>query len=436
MKRLVSLTLGLLSVAAAAAEAPAPLTHAQFMTQVLAANLDYAAQRYNLTAAEAGVSIARLFPDPTITAGLGSMDVYGPTHRAYPAAPTIGFGWTLQLGGKRSARIALARDSVQQTQATLDDFLRQLQAQASSAYIDALSAQQVLQRKRDTLAAYEQLVQLDELRLKAGDIGAQELAQARVARDQFIGEEASAEAAVQSADAQLAQLAGGTLPGSEPVGSLQLPVRHYSADDAIAHAQQQRADVLAAERAVQVAGDQLQLTKANRWVDVGVNLSYTHTRSVYPDAGSTDKVGEAFPPDTPRNDALGATLTVPIPLSRLQHGELTQAEAALAQAKLQLQSTQLQAKTDVLQALAQYEAAQRTLAAYDAHILADAKTALEGARYAYQRGAATLLDLLQAQRADNDLQLAHIQAQSDAAKALLALMLAQGETGFEIPRGD
>lgn len=51
---------------------------------------------------------------------------------------------------------------------------------------------------------------------------------------------------------------------------------------------------------------------------------------------------------------------------------------------------------------------------------------LEGTLYSYQRGAATLLEVLDAQRTDNEVYLAYFDALSDHAHAVVALEQAAG----------
>ena len=52
------------------------LSLAEFMAQVGRRNLDYAAQAFNVPIADAQVSVARLFPNPTLAWGTG-VDVSG-----------------------------------------------------------------------------------------------------------------------------------------------------------------------------------------------------------------------------------------------------------------------------------------------------------------------------------------------------------------------
>src|SRR5262245_50142047 len=45
------------------------ITFEQFLKEVAEANLDYAAQRYNVSIAEAAVAAAKVFPNPTLNLG-------------------------------------------------------------------------------------------------------------------------------------------------------------------------------------------------------------------------------------------------------------------------------------------------------------------------------------------------------------------------------
>ena len=76
---------------------------------------------------------------------------------------------------------------------------------------------------------------------------------------------------------------------------------------------------------------------------------------------------------------------------------------------------------DVRGAYARYQTAQTRLAQYQGGALELASKVLEGQLLSYKAGSATLLDVLQAQKADTDVHLASIDALSERAKAIIAL---------------
>ena len=67
-------------------ERPAPdavtsrkITLAEFLNKVAAANLDYAAQRYNVSIAKAQIAAAKVSPNPTVNFGYISADQSQPS---------------------------------------------------------------------------------------------------------------------------------------------------------------------------------------------------------------------------------------------------------------------------------------------------------------------------------------------------------------------
>jgi cobalt-zinc-cadmium efflux system outer membrane protein len=75
----------------------------------------------------------------------------------------------------------------------------------------------------------------------------------------------------------------------------------------------------------------------------------------------------------------------------------------------------------VRDAYTRYQAAGQHLQLYQGGLLKDADRVLEARLYAYQRGGATLLEVIDAQRTSADIYLAYAQALVDHAHALVAL---------------
>ncbi|TXD81195.1 TolC family protein, partial [Mitsuaria sp. TWR114] len=177
-----------------------------------------------------------------------------------------------------------------------------------------------------------------------------------------------------------------------------------------------------ARAAVDSARAAADLVRANRWVDPSVSLSYGYApqgrRGVAADGSAVDP--------SPRSNTVSVSVSVPIPLSRLDRGDLVQAESAVTQALLALRQTELQAQADVRATHAQYRAALENLTRYRDATLGDARRVVEGLRLSYRHGAASLLELLSAQRAADDTELAYLQARSELAAATVRLQLSLG----------
>lgn len=386
-----------------------PLRLREYFADVERTNLDLAAARLGIPIAEAQVVIAKLFPDPQLTGGIDSYDL---TDQKAPTALAWGLSQTVELGGKRGARIAEARAGVSLAQAQLADFFETLRVSATNAFIDALSARQVLDRKRQTLESVEKLVAATEQRLRAGDISPTAVWQVKVEAERFRADFVSAEGDVRAADAALELYLGAPEAGQPrhvvPVGDLKIPPKELEEEALVSKAVAARSDVLVALGAEETAQAHVGVARANRWIDPSVAAAITHSPS---DVGA----------GIPAQKALGLTLSIPLPFSRLTHGELDAARAAAQQAGTQSASARRRVAVEVRQALARYEATRKAVDVYAGEVLTNADKALEATRYSYDRGSTRLLELLDAQRTVDDVYLGYASAVADHARASVTL---------------
>jgi cobalt-zinc-cadmium efflux system outer membrane protein len=403
---------------------------ADYLGAVETRSLDLQAQRENVVSARAGVSVAGLRPDPQFTAGIASKELSGANKPSAATALTAGLAFTLETGGKRGARVRNAQSNVLLSQAGVDAFTQQLQTDAASAFVESCRAQAVLLRKQASLAAFRDTVKANELRLKAGDIGLLELRQSRVEAERFATDVNAAAAAAEVATLNLSGPLGerfdtvfgrAATPACAPVRAQALP----DLDTLVREALQARRDVKLAQATVDTARAGTELVRSNRWVDPVVNVGLTNTPRIPP---VVDSSGTTTNSPAEHSLTLGLTVSVPLPLSRLQDGEVRQAESALTQALLQMQATVLRAQIDVQATHALYRAAVQNVERYETAVLPDADRVLDGMRLSYRKGAASLLDLLTAQRTADDAHLGHLQAVADLANATVKLQLSVGGT--------
>jgi len=387
------------------------LAFADYVTEVLRANLNLAAQRTTIAISQAAVTAASGRPDWSLNVGVPGADL---SNHGFPLTTSVGLSVPIELGGKRGARMRAAAADVSSTTADYEDAVRRLRATAANAFVDALGARQVLQSKNRSLAQLDRIVNVNQERLRVGDIGEIELAQSRVERDQFKADVITAESDVYSADLAAAQQLGNPdkLAANMPMltGSLEISTRTFDLDELVAHALQARADVVSRTRAMRAADERIKLAKANLVPDLSASGSFSHTGT-----GSGDFLQQ---PDNTISG--GVSLNLPI-FRRLHPGELEAARAARTQAELQLRSAQLAVEFEVRDAYEQYQAAARRLSVFRSGLLRDADRVLEARLYAYQRGGATLLEVIDAQRKSSDVYLAYSQALSGHAHALVAL---------------
>jgi outer membrane protein, heavy metal efflux system len=387
------------------------IAFADFVNEVLRSNLDLAAQRSNIPISQAGVTAAKVRPDWGLDIGVPGADL---SNHGFPTTTSVGLTVPVELEGKRGARVRAAAADVSSTTADYEDAIRVMRASAANAFADALGARQILQSKNKSLAQLDRIVGVNEERLRVGDIGEIELAQSRVERDQFKADVISAESDVYSADLAAAQQLGSRdkLASQMPVptGSLEIPTRTFEVEQIVTHALENRSDVVSRIRAMKAADERIRLAKANLVPDMALNGSFSHTGT-----GSGD-----FQQATDNTISGGVSLNLPI-FRRVYPGELEAARATRAQAELQLRAAQLKVEVEVRDAYEKYQASARRLNVFRGGLLRDADRVLEARLYAYQRGGATLLEVIDAQRKSAEVYLAYSQALVDHAHALVTM---------------
>jgi cobalt-zinc-cadmium efflux system outer membrane protein len=129
--------------------------------------------------------------------------------------------------------------------------------------------------------------------------------------------------------------------------------------------------------------------------------------------------GGSFPDDT-----AGIGVSFPLPLWNFNRGEIKSAQATVDKNALALAKAQAQAAADVANARSEFTEASERLARYQKQILPKSQTVRKSVAFAYEKGGLSLVDLLEAERADNDARLAAAQAMADGASAAADLKAA------------
>lgn len=431
MKKLYSLmfcpALALSIPASSLAQTATPLTLARYLDAVDANSLELGIQREYITSAAAGVSIASLRPDPVLTVGAGPRELGSEVRPKPRVGSSIELEWTLETGGKRDRRIKAASSAVALSVASSNAAKAALYATAAGAFVEACRTKEMLARQEESLRFLTEVVRVNTLRRQAGDISDIELLQSRTERDRLRTEVLRARADEVAARLGMAVPLGRSVAdtlGTQPmVCDFKIDEADIDEDKLAADALLERDDVRMAKAALETAQANVKLALANRYVDPTISVSYG-----YAPRGRTTMDGDGVAIDgSPRSNTLGLSVSVPLPFSRMQRGELIQAESAVTQAMLGLRQAELNASTGVRQIVAGYIAARESVQNYRDITLGNVQAVLAGMQLSYNKGAATLLELLAAQRAANDEWLAYLQARADLATASVQLQLSAGK---------
>jgi cobalt-zinc-cadmium efflux system outer membrane protein len=303
----------------------------------------------------------------------------------------IGVSYLLERGGKRQRRIDAARDATGVTSYQVDDFKRTLMFNVAQQFINAQLAQSVLAFANQDLDSFKQTVDISEERYKAGAISEGDLLKIKVQLLQFQTDVASAQVAKVQALASLRQLLGyDAVPANYDVqGELKYQPLALNLDDLKLSALKARPDLLAAQQGVRAAQSQIALAKANSKVDFTSQFAYSHV---------SDQSSASF------------TFSIPLPVFDRNQGEIERTRFALTQSQQLAEAASDTVLTDVRNNYEAFLTNQQIVNLYLSGYLNQAKESRDISAYAYKRGAASLLDFLDAERSYRATQLSYRQA--------------------------
>ena len=413
-KRGLSVLLGLFgSVHLILAQTPVRLSYTQYMTSVINDNLGYAAEKLNVPAAQAEVTAAKVFNDPNL-----SVSYYNNENNTLQ----MGEGVEVELSktftfGKRGANIALAKSEQALAEALLADYFRQLRADATVTYLEALRQQRLYQVKQRTYEHMRQLAESDSLRFRLGEIREVDATQSLVEAGVLRNELAQAQSELYRAFSDLRLMMGsfGTDTLFVPEGELQLPARSFVLAELLDEAMRERTDLVVASRNKEVASKALKVTRRERNTDVDLSIAVSRNARVHNEEAPA-------PPFT----GVTAGIAIPLKFSNFNKGSVRAARFREQQAELQYQEACLTVQTEVMQAYRTYEGCSQQVEAYDNGLLRQAAEVMEGKNYSYQRGEVSLLEVLDAQRTYDDVQAQYIETLFNYSVALVELERAVG----------
>lgn len=390
-----------------------PLTYSQYLEKVHAGNLDYAAEKLNVSAAKADVVAAKVFNDPEL-----SVEYSNNQDHTLQMGQSVEVGLTQTLlPGKRGAAIKLARSESELSEALLADFLRNLRAEATVAYLEVQKQKQMCEVKKNSYMNLCNLAKSDSIWFASGKImeveAIQSSLEAGIMRNEVLQSEAELKNACLSLAIMMGTVAGDTL--YMPQGELEPVARLFVLDELIANAIDNRSDLAAALKNAEVARRAVIVARRDKLPDIDLSLSISHNNRVY---------NEEAP--APNFNGVTAGIAFPLKFSALNKGAVHAAKFRARQAETQYAQARLQVQTEVIQAYQQFQSLSEQLRHYNNGMLKQAKDVLDGKIYSYHRGEVPLLEYLNAQRTYDDVQAQYIETLYNYNVSLVELEKAAG----------
>ena len=409
------------SVCEAQTQGPVRITLDEALQLALQHNHNLLAARTTIQQSEAAETTANLRPNPSLFADweylpLGSParqnpSVYGgQTIGDYLHNNTegdIGLSYLMERGKKRQHRLQAAKDVTAQTRSLVTDNERSLTFSVASLFVNVQLAESTLELAQQDLESFQKTVDLGEKRYKAGAISEDDYLKIKLQLLQFETDLQQAQLARVQALSDLRQLLGyeSVAPDYDVAGPFDYQPVKGNVEDFQLKALQNRPDLRAAQQRVTAARSQYELQRAIGKPDVTVQANYSHVNAI---------------------NAATIYSSIPLPIFNRNQGEIARARYAVTQADEQEKATNGQVLTDVRDAYDGLRTNDKVVTLYRSGYLEVAQKDRDISQYAYQRGAASLLDFLDAERSYRATQLAYRQALASYLLALEQLREAVG----------
>lgn len=376
---------------------PAMISRDDAVRIALAYNQSLRAQRLNIDQNRAEEITAALKPNPVFTTLVDTLPLFSPQIiRFNTQIYSESLAYTYERGGKREKRLSVAKDNTDVSAKTVTDNERQLRFQVTQAFINVLLAKSVLQFAQDDLANFSQEVDLNRARVEAGDLAEGDYLKISLQKLQFEQDVTSARLSLVQAKAGLRQLLGyqSVADDFDVTGLLAHKKQVAQLADLEKQALSARPDLQAAHSGVKLANDTVSLAFGNRAKDW---------------TWATDYTFQSIGPNVPGN-AIGFSLSFDLPIHDRNQGEIARSQAAVRQAVETESSAEVGVRTDVVNAYYGFQTQEQVCSLYESGYLDQATQSRDMTTYAYARGAATVLDLLDAERSYRATQLGYRQA--------------------------
>ena len=393
-----------------AASPACALTLAEAEALLVANNRELQASRRAVESAEAQQLIAGARPNATFSVNSSSISsnpgVGGGALGQKRIDTVFRIDQPFERGDKRELRLDAASGLQRAAQNDSLEVMRQQLTVLRGAYFDLKQAEERSTVLRESARLFAGTFDAAQRRLKAGD-----LAPADVAKVQVDYERAQNDARAAEADLARARLALAYLLGLERAAAeLQAtdpwpPVERPSAAEveaAIADFTETRPDVQAAKSRLEAAEKLRELARAQRTRDVTLGAQF-----------------ERFPGNLPTN-SVGFGISVPLFTGYDFAGDIRKAEVDRYAALDALARARAVAATELRRAAGDLSAAADRVQRYDESLLGAALRSAQAAEFAFQRGAISVLEALDARRTLRAVQVEALAARADFAKALAA----------------
>jgi outer membrane protein, heavy metal efflux system len=356
---------------------PGAYTMAQVLDMARAKNPTLLAAEQNLRAVKAQEVQAGVRVNPILT--VTGADVSEPASENNPYSYAAQVSRLFERGQKRRWRLDDARATTAQTQAQLDDTVRQTVLTVKTAFTHMLVAKEALELATATLKDFQHEVDISNDRYKAGDLGKLDFERLDLQLGSFESDESNDIVTLQQSSFQLQTLLGIETPSPDfdITGDVVPPVVTQTQNLLIQTALANRPDYAAARFATTAAQANAKLAIAN---------------------GTTDPTLEGEFDLTGTEKSFGFQVSVPLRIFDRNQGNKATARFQADASRFSESAARFQVISDVDQAWIGYIQSKRLSDRFSEHYLDESHDVLGIAQFAFEHGGIALIDYLDALR--------------------------------------
>jgi len=401
----------------AAVDGQLTITEEQAIALFYQRNLGLIAASLNIDNARAREIIAAAIPNPVFSFTVHELapKAFAPEsrHLAVPALlPQI--QQLIETAGKRRLRIESSELATEAVNFDVQDVARVLTNTVRRSFYNLLLAQKTVKVANNNLEHYREILRVNEIRLKVGDVAEMDFVRIEVESFKVQSDQDQARAALNQARADLLLLLGWPENSLEINAAETWPqavpqIALAGQDQLVERALERRPDMRAAR--VRIAQARKVLTLAQRQVIPDVTISAFYDQDQ----------GNQFP----RTGGFG--ISIPIPLFYQQKGEISQARVGLTSSELALRQAEYDVRAEVMKALAAWQGADAIARRFETSVVMRIENLRKAQEIAYQKGAVGVLDLIDAERSYRAIMLDYYAALANRSKAWADLLMAYGE---------
>ncbi len=383
-----------IGLCAQAVDVPSPLTYESALELALARNLDLEAAKRQRAIREAAVRASRQLPNPDLSAETAR----DTPHQAVALAVPI------EIGGKRSRRIALATEEISLAESNVQRAARVVRRDLREAFYSLVAANERVRLTQGALDIARRLREIAQARVDTGAAPRLELMQADLG--------------VARAEADLDLARGSEIAFRATLnGVLNLPPQHAlvvagnlyddrsppAYEEALLLASRSNTDLTSFDRQIAIEGRRTDLLRAERVptpiFSVGADFNAPGEFDVGPRAG----------------------VSIGLPLFNRNQGEIAGSIATTSQLRGQRDAAQRAIDNALFGTLATIEAQRRRVGSYQQRLVPTAVELESLSEESYRAGRTSVLGVLDAQRSLRDLRDEALQAALDVQVTLGAL---------------